>query len=318
MRKLFSKVFSLFILLLHPTIPSKYRWFLRFYYISKIKQYAFVVQDLFIQKPYKTVIFKGEFQQELINVLPYAYWHYKQGTLEKTISSKYTKALYYFSPDHLEKFDKRNWEDNFNTNIPNSAHNLFLNKSRWLPPPLKEIYQNNIFYFQKPILVIANRYNTEWSSLEPISFFNLQMLEWIIANLNSTYQIIYNRPLSKYIIDDNSEVLNLNEVGWLKMNHPEVVILTEFYEKFDKSINSYNEFQLMAYANCSKFISVHGGTATLASYFGGINIIYSKEGLEHGMNEFQNIFPLLSNAKIYHAVSEDSLKGLIIKKIISE
>ena len=63
----------------------------------------------------------------------------------------------------------------------------------------------------------------------------------------------------------------------------------------------------MVYANCSRFISVHGGTAALASYFGGINIIFSRSGLEHLFNEFATIFPKLSNATILHAKSETEL-----------
>lgn len=318
MNKFLSKLYTFLILLRHPTINSKYRWFLRFYYQAKIKQVKFLFKDYIIRKPFKEISFHGEFQQELINVLPYAYWHFRNRTLKKTVSSNFTKHLYFFSPFHEEKFSKRDWEQNFNTDIPNASHNLFIDKSKWLPPPLKTFYKNDIFIFDKPILIIANRYNTEWSSTEPISFFSIHLLDWMIKSLKTKYQIIYNRPLSNLIIEDNSKTLSLNEIGWLCEKHSEVILLTEYYKNLAGNYSSYNELQLKAYANCNKFISVHGGTATLASYFGGTNIIYSKEGLEHGMNEFINIFPQLSGAKILHASTEELLTEMIFQKFVRE
>ena len=69
----------------------------------------------------------------------------------------------------------------------------------------------------------------------------------------------------------------------------------------------------MVYPNCSLFISVHEGTAALASYFGGINTILSKSGVEHVFNEFSIIFSALSDAKICHAKSTDELLGYLEK-----
>ncbi|WP_375579615.1 hypothetical protein ABWH96_00630 [Marivirga tractuosa] len=310
MRHLRSKFFTLYIFLLNPKVKSKYRWFLRFYYISKWVQYKYVVKDYLLKKRYKEIEFNGEFQQELINVIPFAYWHYKNGTLKRTISSRLTKSLYYFSNDHLEKYENRNWESNINIDIPNSPHNIKLNKSKWIPPPYKEVFKNDFFSYGKPILIIANRYNTEWGSKEPISFLSISTIEWIIDKLQNKYQIIYNRPYQQHIIDDNSKILDLDDINLINKKYPEVEILTQLFEKQSK-VKVYNEFQLRAYANTNHFISVHGGTATLASYFGGVNTIFSKKGLEHEINEFTNVFPQLSGAKILHAKTDKELKTFI-------
>jgi len=47
----------------------------------------------------------SEFTVELLMHIPYAYWAYTNGLLEKTISCMDTKPFYYFSPDHEEKYD---------------------------------------------------------------------------------------------------------------------------------------------------------------------------------------------------------------------
>ena len=79
------------------------------------------------------------------------------------------------------------------------------------------------------------------------------------------------------------------------------------YKENKAGANNFNHLQLMVYANASHFISTHGGTATLASYFGGINLILSKKGPEHHFNCYQKLYPKLSGAKIFHAKSDDEL-----------
>jgi hypothetical protein len=267
-------------------------------------------RDYVLKKPYKEIVFNGEFQQELINVLPFAYWHFKNGTLKTTASAKYTAPFYFFSPDHSEKYVQRDWTSNYSTEIPNSAHNFCLDKSKWLRVPLKEKYKNEKFTFERPILIIANRYNIEWEK-GPISFFDIPILNFIIDTLGKKYQIIYNRPSAENITNDNSEILNYGDYQFLKESCRDVILLNDLYETNKGSVSNFNHLQLMVYANANAFISIHGGTATLASYFGGTNVIYSKEGHEHYFREFETIFPELSGAKIIHAKDENELKNAI-------
>ena len=51
----------------------------------------------------------GEFAFELLAVIPYAYWLFEQGRLEFTVSTADTRALYYFSPHHIEQTTKRRY-----------------------------------------------------------------------------------------------------------------------------------------------------------------------------------------------------------------
>lgn len=310
----FSKVLTFLIYLRYPSIPSQYRFFIRYYYIGLIYQLKFFVKDYVIRARYKIISYNSEFSPELKFVLPHAYWHYKNGTLKETIASKDTKELYFFSPKHREFYDKREWVDfNYDLDIPNSVdHNLKYDYSKWERVPLKEHYQNNIFIFDKPILIIANKYNREWMG-NPVNYLSLEIIEFIYDNFAGKYQIIYNRPESGKIVDDESEIMEFEDKKHVKEKLEKIILMDDLYNYSLDRVNNFNHFQLMVYANTENFISVHGGTATLASYFGGINMIYSVRGHETFFREYQTIYPKLSGAKILHVESESSLRDNLIK-----
>jgi len=264
-----------------------------------------VVKDYIIKKPYKIIDFHGEFDQELRYAVPFAYWHYLNGTLAKTISYKNTKDLYFFSKNHEERQGGRDWELGYkNFEIPNMTHSINFSYKKWKRVPWRDIYQNDMIKFEKPILLIANKYNMEWD-LPPLNFLDIPTLDSLVLQFREKYQIIYNRPLNNQITTDNSDILDLNEYKWLTNKYPEVILMNDLFETYREKVNNFNHLQLMVYANCNHFISVHGGTAALASCFGGQNIILSKKGIEHHLNEFDTIIPSLSGAKIYHAKSEN-------------
>ena len=307
MQRIFLKLLNVFALINHPRIPPKYRYYIRDNYYSRIFQSKYYFRDYFFKKKYKVIEYHGEFQQELTFVLPFSYWHFLNGTLKKTISCDATKELYFFSNNHKELHKKRDWRNNAkNFEIPNMTHCASFTYKKWAQVPLKQYYNNSIFVFEKPILVIANKFNIEWEK-DPINFFDISLLDKIINRYKNKYQIIYNRPLQTQIVSDGSDILDLGEYIWLRNTHPEVILMNDLYEKNQTMVNNFNHLQLMIYANCNLFLSVHGGTAALASYFGGINIIFSKSGMEHLFNEFNTIFPSLSGAKIFHAKNENEV-----------
>ncbi|WP_317048111.1 hypothetical protein [Pontibacter diazotrophicus] len=267
-------------------------------------QSKYLFRDYVLKKKYKVIDYYGEFQQELAFILPFAYWHHLNGTLKQTISCKDTRELYFFSDNHEERYSERDAVSNYgNFEVPNMTHNISYSYAKWTKVPLKEHYQNNSFLYDKPLLVIANKYNIEWDEA-PVNFFSIPTLHDIISKYKDKYQIVYNRPLSKHIVLDNSEILALNEHQWLRETHPEVILMNDLWQRHSPSINNYNHLQLLVYANCLHFISVHGGTAALASYFGGTNIILSKKGIEQYFHEYSTIFPALSGANILHAKTE--------------
>lgn len=304
--KFTNKLFSLYVRLRYPNVPPHLRYFYRDTYSCEIAQAKFFLSDYLFKKKYKEISFNGEFASELQFVLPFAYWHFKNGTLKCTHSSEFTKELYFFSSDHSEDYSVRSNEGNYNFEMPRILYSQDYDMKKWLPVPLKEHYRNNIYVYEKPILIIANRYNMEWDG-PPISYLDLPTLEHIITTLKDSYTIIYNRPRPENITTDNSETYDLHEFEWLEKNHPEVILMENLFKENSGNANNFNHLQLMVYANASKFISVHGGTATLASYFGGVNLILSKQGPEHHFNCYTKLYPKFSGAKILHAKTDEEI-----------
>ena len=308
--KLTNKFLSLIVLLRHRKVPANVRYYYRDTYYCQLVQLKYILRDYVFKKPYKVISFSGEFAPDILYVLPFAYWHYKNGTLKTTNSPIYTKQLYFFSPDHNELFTERTLKGNMNYETPRILYSHNYNMRKWKPVPLKEMYKNDVYVYDKPILIIANRYNSEWNG-PPISFFSIELLDYMIKTLKQSYTIIYNRPAPKNITMDNSDIYDLNEFGWLAENHPEVILMEDLWKENKGNAKNFNHLQLMVYANTDHFISTHGGTGTLASYFKGINIILSVKGLEHHFGCFHILFPKLSGAKILHAKNDEDVKSYI-------
>jgi hypothetical protein len=150
----------------------------------------------------------------------------------------------------------------------------------------------------------------EWDG-PPVSYFSLPLLSSMIDKLKNNYTLIYNRPNAQNITPDESLTYDLQEFDWLKTEYPEVILMEDLFKENKGNARNFNHLQLMVYANSSHFISTHGGTATLASYFGGVNLILSKRGPEHYFKCFETLYPKFSGATILHAKTDDELERYI-------
>jgi len=305
-----NKFLSLIILIRYGRLPIDIKYYYRDTYICQLNQLKYVLKDYLFKPKYKELSFHGEFAPELQFTLPFAYWHFKNGTLKSTRSSKYTKEMYFFSENHDEHFQTRNNEGNYNYEMPRVLYSQDYDMEKWLPVPLKETYANQVYVYDKPVLIIANRYNMEWDG-PPVSFYSVEMLGYMLDRLRDKYTIIYNRPRPQNITMDNSDIYDMDEFGWLKSEYPEVILMEDLFTENKGKANNFNHLQMMVYANASKFISIHGGTATLASYFGGTNLILSKKGPEHHFKCFEKLYPKFSGATILHAKTDEEVKNYI-------
>jgi hypothetical protein len=312
LKKWINKILSLIVRIRYGDLPVDIRYYYRHTLYCQLVQLKYIFKDYIIKRPYKVIKFNGEFAPELQFALPFAYWHFKNGTLKTTESSKDTNELYFFSPEHKEEFNLRSNEGNHNFEIPRVLYSQSYDMHKWEPVPLKSIYANKHYVYDKPILIIANRYNMEWDG-PPISFFTKEMIALIIGHLGNKYTIIYNRPRPKHITMDGSDIYELDEYDWLKSTYPKVLLMEDLFEQNIANAKNYNHLQLMVYANAEKFLSIHGGTATLASYFGGTNLIYSRKGPEHHFRCFDFLYPKFSGAKVLHAKNESEFQNLLMK-----
>jgi hypothetical protein len=245
-----------------------------------------------------------EFGYELQLVIPYAYYLHTINDLEKTISSKMTRELYYFSNDHSELYKNRIFE---NPDVPNrSPHIPELDYSQYLPPPYKSVFTNSLYSFDKPLLIIHNKYTYEWNN-PPINFIDIATLDKIFEYCNNKYKIVYINPSASIIVTDHSHVLQL-EGETAVLNKYAITLGSELYSQTKDiyKINNFNHFQLLLHSNCERFISVQGGNSVLASYFGGTNIIYAKRGAELECNSYNTHYKKYSGCNIFHASTYDT------------
>lgn len=234
----------------------------------------------------------GELGYELQLYTPYVYYLHTLGKLKRTVGPRGSLPYNYFSPNHTELPSKRN--NCQGTYLHENPHRDPFDYTAWRPPPYKKQYKNKLLKFKKPLLVIHNKYASEWDE-PPVNFIDVPTLLQLAAMLKSRYSLVYIRPQSHgkgYAADDN-ELLEFNDHEALKQDHPEVTFFHELLEQHPA--HDFNTLQLMLHAQCDNFISVLGGNAVIASYFAGTNIIYAAKGheIEH-TSEYGILYPHLA------------------------
>jgi hypothetical protein len=247
----------------------------------------------------KIVKCNAEFSAELVLAVPYAYWLHTNNLLEKTIGTIDTKPLYFFSENHEEVPMQRTIiNEEGLKGIPNTwiHHNPIVSNARpgildfsqWKMPSFKTHYKNTVFVYDKPILVISNKYAAEWSGV-PVNFLDIQILYDLIDYLQDSYTIIYKRPKSTDYVPDQNELHHVGDIQAM-IDTGEVITDYELCRRmgvllFDDLLRqhaelSYNKFQFMLFANCDNYISVQGGNSHICSLFGKTNINYIVQGRE--------------------------------------
>lgn len=240
-----------------------------------------------------------EFGYSLIATIPYAYHLHKQRKLTGTVSALGSEPLYYFSPEHQIDPEPRSF---FNTaeaakRIPNMwIHKPRHDWSQWEPPPYKEHYGKRAITFSKPTVVIYNRVNSEWLR-GPINFFDLPTLRSLFTILLPKYDIVYFNVRGQEHLEDNAHSIEFGDYDMIRSEFPQVRIIHDLIEEYSED---YNTVQLRVFAGCEKFITLNGGATILASYFGGENVIYTKECKElwPSINSFYNFYHEFGNAHI--------------------
>tara|TARA_B100000902_G_scaffold387239_1_gene431033 strand:+ start:841 stop:1812 length:972 start_codon:yes stop_codon:yes gene_type:complete len=278
-----------------------------------------------------TVDIHPEFGIELALGLPYVYWLHENNQLEKVVTSKGMKPFYYFCDNVEEKYDYRTIDNSAAglDSLPNpwiygNKHNAQLYKDdwtlwkdfmceekgcgildyrKWKVPDFTKQYKNNRFLFNKPFIVVSNRYNWEHGT-KPVGYFDIKCLYEIFNYLTEKdYMVIYKRPKNTEFPPDqnematlhNKEILSANVDGIGEITDHE---LTNYYEDvilFDDIVKensdlTYNEVQLKLFANADKFIAMSGGSTLLLNLFKKptITYLYNSSDLRENFWESKN------------------------------
>lgn len=234
------------------------------------------------------LIVSNEFGIEIIFYIGYYYYLYKKGLLFDNKINTYIgmRPYYYFLPNDqiIEHNKTRIWHPPIDDKLLTTGfHQMVyvLDKRYWIPPDYKTYYKNNIFKYDKEIIVINNKYNIEWN-YKPINYISLNTLTTIFEILSDKYQIIYIRPGIQtttnmlYSWDDNDNK-EYNDMNIIKERFKDIIIFEDLLN--DKKM-SYNELKCYLFASCDNYISVQGGANNLISYFAKHMIILHCAGLE--------------------------------------
>jgi hypothetical protein len=185
----------------------------------------------------KTIHCNPEFGCEIICVIPYVHYLYKQGLLDKVYTVTDMRPFYYFLPDEyvVEQYTERTLNNSVSLkDVPNNwiHHNAkaitgkeyseltyeqqcevngVLDYSEWDAPEYTHHYlQSTSDYIDKPFIVIFNKFTLEHGNT-PIGYLDMPMLQSIIEYLTSQgYAVIYRRPSNNDYAQDQNEVMSMH------------------------------------------------------------------------------------------------------------
>lgn len=203
----------------------------------------------------------------LMQHAPIAYKAFLDDNLISTTSWQNSDAFFYFSPKHISVKTRATYNDtaliyNLDWQIPG------------VPPPYADHYRNiNPFNFDRPVVVINNKYITEWGQ-PPINYLSIELLDRIFECLYARYTIVYIRAEQDTAgyWNDEQRVHRFEDYDLILTKYPDIVAMNDLLKTTELS---YNHVQLCLHSIADKFISVAGGNAVISSYFGGTNVIWS-------------------------------------------
>jgi len=239
----------------------------------------------------------NEFTWDMVRALPKINYHIEQGNEVKVICKKNLKKLYEQFTPHVEvsdKFNPVNDDSTYNHQRPGFT------KSEWSPPNLRKKWKDYIT-FDKPTIVVQNKYTIEWSR-KPFNYFDINFLDIFFETFKYDYQIIYIRPnkgLKDYYTDDN-DILEFKDYELINEKHPEIYTIEDMLK--ENPDLDYNSCQFALHSTSTKHISPSGGNACLSAYFGGDLLIfdtYCITGPLRGIWKTDSWLKDLGGSKIY-------------------
>ena len=259
----------------------------------------------------KTFIENCEFTWDMVRGLPKSYYCYKNNIPHTVMHKPGLEKLYSFRSINtkISKFEQINDATTYLFEGPEWIN------TGWSPPPLKQMYKGKL-KLDKPSIVIQNKHTTEWGT-GPYNYFSVEFLDNLFSHFKDKYTVIYIRPEGQdkgYYVDHNHFV-TFDDYKLIEDKHPEIFLFNDYVKKF--SDIDYNTLQFIVEATSEKHITVSGGNACVAAYFGGDVIIYDSPqgaGAGRGIWKTDSWLNKLSGAKI-HGYNEYNLLLDKVKKL---
>jgi hypothetical protein len=273
------------------------------------------------------LIVNVEFGFEVTTYIPYYLYLFSSGLLFDNIIHTFNgmETYYYFLSKNQLNLTRKDRHDvnNVQFMIVNFDIPYHLDLRYWIAPQYKTHFKNNVFIYDKPLLIINNKYSIEWHQ-QPINFLNTNTIEELIKYFNDKYQIVYIRPVYNinyvgFSNDDrvgytSNQMLIHNDLKDFELlrSYKNVLTIDDVFSSHRRINNkrmSYNEIKCMLYANCDNYITVQGGGTNMLPYFAKKTVILHKWGLELSRGFYDGFFKeacpnLYENSKVCRSDEE--------------
>lgn len=230
----------------------------------------------------------GEYGSEVSVFIPYIHYLKQVGLLHgKKVAIYDGMQPYYFflAPDDvIIKKDKRQYIPYYGRFfMPDHLRNedeIFRvggTLKEYLPPDYKNKYAD-MFQSKKPLVVVQNKFNSEWGH-PPMNYFDLAELRHMFDALEEHYHIVYIRSNQYrgqgYSYDQNEESeYRLDDIPMIKNEYPSVTLYEDLVSRGKKY--DFNTMKCMLLASAHMTISTIGGFNHFDAYFPCKHIIFRK------------------------------------------
>jgi len=220
--------------------------------------------------------FTDEFSWMLSQYAPIVYYHKIKGNKVIVDTLRGTDELFYF----VDELNKRDQKGIFSgkqqvQEIYNYNFNPLQTFKTWEPPPYQEHFSKECKIKEsKPVIVVSNKYNPEWSEKIPRNFLSLDFLKKFFEKFHNDYKIYYVR------YDGNGKDTEgyYDDVGSLEFKDWELLQqfknVTSVYDVMNEYDISFNRAQFWIHSMAKHTVSCAGGNAVLSAYFGNDVLVY--------------------------------------------
>ncbi len=266
-----------------------------------VRFFASTVSDVISEvhnSPNNSIIVEAitEFTYEIALLVPYANYLNKIGKLKLVRSFKGMECFYHFAQ---HKFERITPQKRIGTALSVSTksginYNMnlgILDYRMWEPPLLRKVLDTTEFHHLRPLVIIHNKATGACKKEATLPSISTSVLSDILDMLQN-YTVIYighaDRSIQSYTIDFDehhfreeqftrkekiptlAEALVANKE--LINRHQNVKDFNELIMEY--SDYDYNTLQVAIHSVARIMVAVPGGSAMLASYFEGTNIVY--------------------------------------------